>query len=67
MLTGLARKVHVSLIGRVGASRGSVIGYFLPLVALFLGVVVLDETIVAIQLVGMVVVVFGAYVLSRAD
>ena len=65
--TGLARTVHVSLIGKVGASRGSVVGYFLPLVALFLGVVVLDETIVAIQLAGMVVVVLGAYLLSRGD
>jgi drug/metabolite transporter (DMT)-like permease len=65
--TGVARTLHISLIGRVGAARGSVVGYFLPLVALFLGVVVLDETIVAIQIVGMLVVVLGAYILSRRD
>jgi drug/metabolite transporter (DMT)-like permease len=65
--TGVARTLHVSLIGRVGASRGSVVGYFLPLVALFLGVVVLDESISAIQVAGMLVVVLGAYILSRKD
>ncbi len=65
--TGVARTLHVSLIGRVGASRGSVVGYFLPLVALFLGVVVLDESIGPIQIIGMLVVVLGAYILSRKD
>lgn len=65
--TGAARTFHISLIGRVGAARGSVVGYFLPLVALFLGVVVLDESISAIQVAGMLVVVLGAYILSRKN
>jgi hypothetical protein len=50
--TGWAFVAMTTLVGRVGATRGSVAIYFLPVVAIVLGVVFEDETIAAISLVG---------------
>jgi drug/metabolite transporter (DMT)-like permease len=56
-----------TLVGRVGATRGSVAIYFLPVVAIVLGVVFEDETIAAISLVGTGLVLAGAYLTSRRE
>jgi drug/metabolite transporter (DMT)-like permease len=63
--TGLAFVTMTTLVGRVGASRGSITVYFVPLVAVALGPLVRDETLEAISLVGMVVLLIGAYLASR--
>lgn len=65
--TGIARALMVSLVGKVGAPRGSVTAYFVPITALFLGIVVLDESVEAIQIIGMLVSLSGAYLVSRFD
>ena len=64
--TGLAFVAAGTLFGRVGATRGSVIGYLIPVVALVLGVVVRDEHVAALAVGGLVLVLGGAWLTSRA-
>jgi drug/metabolite transporter (DMT)-like permease len=65
--TGLAFGLASSLAGRVGATRASVTVYITPIVAILLGVVVLDEPLAALSLLGSVVVLVGAWLSGRAD
>jgi drug/metabolite transporter (DMT)-like permease len=65
--TGWAFVAMTTLVGRVGATRGSVAIYFLPVVAIALGVILRDETIAAISLVGTGLVLAGAYLTSRRE
>jgi drug/metabolite transporter (DMT)-like permease len=65
--TGIALVVMASLVGRVGASRGGVAIYFVPIVAVILGVVFRDESIAPLAVFGMVVVLAGAYLASRRE
>jgi drug/metabolite transporter (DMT)-like permease len=64
--TGIAFIVAATLVGRVGATRGSVIAYLIPAVALVLGVLVRDEHVAALAIAGMGVVLIGAWITSRA-
>ena len=52
--------------GRVGATRGSVLAYLIPVVAIVLGVVVRDEAVALIALVGTGFVLAGAWLTTRA-
>ena len=63
--TGMAWAMWVSLVGRVGAVRAAIAGYIIPIIALLLGVLVLDERIEAIQVVGVLITLVGGYLLSR--
>jgi drug/metabolite transporter (DMT)-like permease len=63
--TGVAFAFFTTLAGRVGAARGSVTVYFIPVVAIVLGVALGGETVAALALVGTALVLFGAYVTSR--
>lgn len=63
--TGLAFVLMATLVGRVGGPRGSVAIYFVPVVAMVLGVVVLDETISRSAVAGAALVVAGAWLTSR--
>jgi len=65
--TGWAFVAMTTLVGRVGATRGSVAIYFLPVVAIALGVVFRDETIATISLIGTAFVLAGAYLTSRRE
>lgn len=65
--TGLAFLAMTTLVGRVGATRGSVAIYFLPVVAIALGVAVRGETVAAVSLLGTVLVLVGAYLSSRRE
>ena len=49
------------------ATRGSVAVYVTPVVAIFLGVTFRDETVAALALVGMALVLLGAWLTSRAE
>ena len=64
--TGLAFVAAGTLFGRVGATRGSVIGYLIPVVALGLGVLFRDEHVAALAIVGLGFVLVGAWLTSRA-
>jgi drug/metabolite transporter (DMT)-like permease len=64
--TGLAFIAATNLMGRVGATRGSVLAYLIPVVAIILGVVVHDEAVALIALVGTGFVLAGAWLTTRA-
>ena len=65
--TGLAFVLMAILVGRVGAPRGAVSIYFVPIVAIVLGVLFLDEKVEPIALVGTALVLAGAWIASRAE
>lgn len=65
--TGLAFVLMATLVGRVGGPRGAVAIYFVPLVAMALGVVLLDETIATAAVVGVGLVLAGAWMTSRRE
>ncbi len=67
VVTGIGRAVMVALLAKVGAPRGSVTAYLVPITALILGVVVLGDEVERIQLLGTVVTISGAFLVSRAD
>lgn len=65
--TGLAFVLMATLVGRVGGPRGSVAIYFVPVVAMLLGVTLLDETISWTALAGTGLVLAGAWLTSRRE
>lgn len=65
--TGIAFVAMTTLVGRVGAPRGSIAIYFVPLVAIGLGALVLDERISALEIVGTGLVLTGAWITSRRE
>ena len=65
--TGVAFVIMAALVGRVGATRGGVAVYFIPLVAMVLGIVFRSEVILPLQWVGIAVVLFGAWLTSRRE
>lgn len=65
--TGLAFVLMTVLVGRVGAARGSVAIYFVPLVAIVLGVTLRGEHVGAVALAGTALVLVGAWLTSRRE
>lgn len=65
--TGWAFVAMTNLMGRAGAARGTVAIYVTPVVAIGLGVVFRDETVAGLALLGMVLVLAGAWSTSRAE
>jgi drug/metabolite transporter (DMT)-like permease len=65
--TALAFVAMATLVGRAGATRGSVATYFIPVVAIVLGVIFRDETVAAISLFGTGLILAGAYITSRRE
>ena len=63
--TGLAFVWLANLIGRVGAARGSVTVYFVPVIAIVLGAIFLSEDISPVSLLGTCLVIAGAILTSR--
>lgn len=65
--TGAAFVIMGTLVGRVGATRASLITYVIPVVALALGVVFKDDRVTAASLLGIALVIAGALLASRAQ
>ena len=65
--TGVAFVVMTTLVGRVGPSRGSVAIYFVPIVAILLGVTLLGERITPSAIAGTALVLVGAWLTSRSE
>ena len=65
--TGLAFVLMTTLVGRVGGTRGSVAIYFVPVVAILLGVIVRNEAVEPVALLGTALVLLGAWVTSRRE
>jgi drug/metabolite transporter (DMT)-like permease len=64
--TGAAYVAFASLAGRAGAARGSVAIYFVPVVALVLGVVVSGDDVHPAGVAGVALVVLGAWATGSA-
>ena len=65
--TGAAFVIMGTLVSRVGATRASLITYLIPVVALGLGVAFKDDRVTAGSIVGVVLVIAGAVLASRAQ
>jgi drug/metabolite transporter (DMT)-like permease len=65
--TGVAFILYGTLTSRVGATRSAVVTYLVPVVALILGVAFRGEQIGALALLGVALVIAGAFLASRRD
>ncbi len=65
--TGIGRAMLITFMGRVGAARGSIIAYLVPIMALVLGVAALDETVKTLQVAGVAVALMGGWLVSRNE
>jgi drug/metabolite transporter (DMT)-like permease len=65
--TGLAFVLMATLVGRVGGPRGTVAIYFVPLVAIALGVVLRGEAVAPAAYLGTALVLAGAWLSSRRE
>jgi len=63
--TGAAYWIMSTLVGRVGAIRASFITYLIPVVSLVLGVVIRNDVVEPIALVGAILTIGGALLASR--
>ena len=65
--TGAAFAVMAAVLGRVGATRGSMVTYLMPPVSIALGVAVRGDHLDAVSVVGSAIVLVGAWLLGRGD
>lgn len=65
--TGIAFALFAMLAVRTGPVRSMIPTYFTPIVGAFLGVVLNNEALIALSLLGMIVVIIGAWLTSRPD
>lgn len=63
--TGIAYVAFTTLVGRVGPTRGSVTIYFIPVVAIALGVTFRDEPIAVLAIAGVALILLGAYLTGK--
>jgi len=63
--TGFAYWIMMTLVGRVGSIRASVITYLIPVVALALGVLIRQDSVNELALIGTPVTILGAVLSSR--
>ena len=65
--TGVEYIAMVALVGRMGATRGAVAIYLMPIVALVFGVVLRDETLTLGAGMGIALILLGAWLTTRRD
>jgi drug/metabolite transporter (DMT)-like permease len=65
--TGIAFVAMTTLVGRAGATRGAVATYFVPIVALILGVAFRNESAPLVALIGIGLILVGAWFTSRQE
>lgn len=65
--TGIAFALFATLAARTGPVRSMIPTYFTPIVGTFLGVVLNNEALIALSLLGMIIVIIGAWLTSRPD
>ena len=65
--TGFAFALFATLAVRTGPVRSMIPTYFTPIVGTFLGVVLNNETLIGLSVLGMLVVIVGAWLTSRPD
>ena len=67
MGTGFAFVLMGHLVSRVGSTRASFATYLIPVVALLLGMVFLDERVHLLSIAGIALVILGAVIASRKE
>ena len=65
--SGFAFLLFGTLLKRTGPVRSMIPTYFTPIVGTFLGVLFNDEKILLLSIVGMLIVIFGAWLTSRPE
>jgi drug/metabolite transporter (DMT)-like permease len=65
--TGVAFVLMGRLVGRVGPTRASIVGYLIPVVALLLGVLLRNDDVGPIAVAGVGLVILGAFLTSRRE
>jgi len=65
--TALAFIAITTLIGRVGAPRGSIAVYLVPIVSITLGVTFLREQVHPLAMAGALLIILGAWLTSRQE
>jgi drug/metabolite transporter (DMT)-like permease len=65
--TGIANVLAATAAGRMGATRASGTTFLMPVVALALGVLVRNETVSALSVLGVGICLAGAWLLRRAQ
>ena len=65
--TGAAFVIMTAFVGRVGPTRGGVAVYFIPIVAMVLGVAFRSEVVLPLQSAGIGLVLLGAGLTSRRE
>jgi len=65
--SGIAFLLFGTLLKRTGTVRAMIPTYFMPIVGTFLGVLFNGEKVLALSLLGMLVVIFGAWLTSRPE
>ena len=65
--TGFARTMMAELISRAGAPRASMVSYFVPVVAVILGVAVRGDGVIPLEILGLAIILVSARLISRAD
>ena len=65
--SGIAFLLFGTLLKRTGPVRAMIPTYFTPIVGTLLGVLFNDEKILLLSIVGMLIVIFGAWLTSRPE
>jgi drug/metabolite transporter (DMT)-like permease len=65
--TGIAYVLMGELVGRAGSTRASFITYIIPVVALVLGTLFKDDTVENVALIGVGLIIVGAFLASRKE
>ena len=65
--SGIAFLLFGTLLTRTGTVRAMIPTYFTPIVGTLLGVLFNDEKVLSLSIVGMLIVIFGAWLTSRPE
>ncbi len=65
--TGYAFALMATLVGRVGGPRASFLTYVTTVVSMALGAIILDEPIQQLAIIGVALVILGAFLASRRE
>ena len=62
--SGVAYLIFFRLVRHISATQASMVSYLIPITAVLLGVLVLDESFEASRIVGLAVIIFGVWVVN---
>lgn len=65
--TGLAFGLYTRVLGKLGATRASIVTYFFPVVAVILGATFRDEPVTLLMIAGTALILVGAWLSGRSE